>query len=407
MATRLTREQLHALVWKKPMTRLAAELGLSDVGLRKACHRHDVPTPPAGWWAKRAYGKATPIPPLPTTRPAEEVVSVQGGPAEAVELSTARAAVRERLELTTAEPARSPIVEHTFARLEKLKSGRDELKRLAGPGLVTVAVRPSSRERAAQLLRALIAATTSAGIELAKVDGESAAFRCDGETVGFELVEVPDRVEHVATAKELAAVEKWTREREERHAKYGYWADYGRPYVPKWEDQYNGRLAIRLEAVRARSDDDWWGKQVTRTFTDTRTRDVLKLVPRMVEAVAVIAAAKRSNRALAERQRIAAEEAARRRAEEERRRQLEERQGKLLDQLVIERTEVDRLAALVGALRATSGDDPPPRVARLLGWAASRLAAAEGRLAAGALEERLAKAGLFGDDAEPVARGVM
>src|SRR5690242_7626806 len=65
MPTRLTRRQLYELVWDQPMTKLASQFGLSDVGLRKICQKHRVPTPPAGHWAKKAYGKRVTTRPLP------------------------------------------------------------------------------------------------------------------------------------------------------------------------------------------------------------------------------------------------------------------------------------------------------------------------------------------------------
>ena len=398
MSARLTRQQLHTLAWQKPMIHLAAELGLSDVGLRKACHRHDVPTPPAGWWAKQAHGKATRIAPLPKTRPADELVRVQGYAGETARLSTVRAAARARLDRGGAgEIGPDPIVERTIARLDKAKVGRDGLKRVAGAGLVSIAVRPESEARAAQLLRDLVAAATRAGMALAK-SGGGAAFRCDGETVSVELFEAPDQVEHVATETELAAVAKWKREREEKHRKYGYWFDYGEPRIPKWEQQYNGRLAVRLEAVRARSEEDWWGRVVTRTFADSRTRDGFKMVPRAVEAVAAIAAAKQANRALDERRRVAAEEAARRREEEERRRQIEQQRTTVLDQLLGERDAADRLATFVASLRQGSDHARSPRVARLLDWAERRLAGNEQQLSPAVLEQRLEQFGLFGEE---------
>lgn len=43
-----TRRELYDLVWSKPMRDLAAELGISDVGLAKVCDRHRVPKPERG-----------------------------------------------------------------------------------------------------------------------------------------------------------------------------------------------------------------------------------------------------------------------------------------------------------------------------------------------------------------------
>ena len=47
------------------MRTLAAEFGLSDVGLAKICKKCDIPRPPVGYWAKKAFGKADPRPELP------------------------------------------------------------------------------------------------------------------------------------------------------------------------------------------------------------------------------------------------------------------------------------------------------------------------------------------------------
>jgi len=41
------------------MTKVAEDLGISDVALKKICDKHRVPTPPRGYWAKRDAGKPT------------------------------------------------------------------------------------------------------------------------------------------------------------------------------------------------------------------------------------------------------------------------------------------------------------------------------------------------------------
>lgn len=64
----LTREELYALVWAKPVAQAAKDWGLSDVGLAKLCRRHCVPLPYRGFWARKAAGQ-TPKPiPLPPAR---------------------------------------------------------------------------------------------------------------------------------------------------------------------------------------------------------------------------------------------------------------------------------------------------------------------------------------------------
>jgi hypothetical protein len=53
----ISRRDLHDLVWREPMTRLAKKYGLSDVGLAKLLTKHDIPRPPRGYWAKLQFGK--------------------------------------------------------------------------------------------------------------------------------------------------------------------------------------------------------------------------------------------------------------------------------------------------------------------------------------------------------------
>ncbi|WP_209599732.1 hypothetical protein [Ruegeria sp. HKCCSA071] len=61
----ISREELFELVWRKPMTKLAGEFGLSDQGLSKICARHAIPKPPRGYWAKLEAGKEVQINELP------------------------------------------------------------------------------------------------------------------------------------------------------------------------------------------------------------------------------------------------------------------------------------------------------------------------------------------------------
>jgi hypothetical protein len=59
MAKRLSRKELYELVWSEPLKILAPRFGISDVALKMACGRAEVPTPGLGHWAKKAAGKGT------------------------------------------------------------------------------------------------------------------------------------------------------------------------------------------------------------------------------------------------------------------------------------------------------------------------------------------------------------
>jgi hypothetical protein len=64
----LTRQTLYDLVWSKPMSDLARDFNMSDVGLAKRCRAVDVPIPYRGYWARKAAGQEPERIPLPKYR---------------------------------------------------------------------------------------------------------------------------------------------------------------------------------------------------------------------------------------------------------------------------------------------------------------------------------------------------
>jgi hypothetical protein len=74
-----TRSELYELVWSKPMRTLGKELGISDVGLKKVCRRHGIPTPPQEYWNKKAAGhnvRQLPLP--PSSDPRHDRIHIEG-----------------------------------------------------------------------------------------------------------------------------------------------------------------------------------------------------------------------------------------------------------------------------------------------------------------------------------------
>ena len=67
----VTRESLYELVWSQPMTKIAAELGVSGSYLARVCAALRVPRPERGYWAKAQVGKAKTAPALPASRPGD------------------------------------------------------------------------------------------------------------------------------------------------------------------------------------------------------------------------------------------------------------------------------------------------------------------------------------------------
>ena len=91
----MRRSELYEKVWNKPMIRLARELGISDVGLAKACRRHSVPVPPRGYWNKVQAGQNPPKTPL---LPPERNVAVDFATTDPEERARQQAAAQQQKE---------------------------------------------------------------------------------------------------------------------------------------------------------------------------------------------------------------------------------------------------------------------------------------------------------------------
>jgi hypothetical protein len=61
----LSREDLYELAWSKPISELAKDFGISDVGLAKRCKRLGIPLPGRGYWARVDAGQTPYRPKLP------------------------------------------------------------------------------------------------------------------------------------------------------------------------------------------------------------------------------------------------------------------------------------------------------------------------------------------------------
>ena len=70
----VTREELYALVWSQPMTKIAERFEVSGSYMARVCSSLKVPRPERGYWAKLAFGKAPPKRELPDAQPGDPLV---------------------------------------------------------------------------------------------------------------------------------------------------------------------------------------------------------------------------------------------------------------------------------------------------------------------------------------------
>lgn len=117
----MSRQELYDLVWSKPMRDAAATIPMSDVGLKKACRRHNVPVPPRGYWNKVRAGHRMPA--RPALPPPVEGQRTEFEPFAPAPLHGAALASLQRAERKSREPDERPSPEAKQASSKRRSLG--------------------------------------------------------------------------------------------------------------------------------------------------------------------------------------------------------------------------------------------------------------------------------------------
>jgi hypothetical protein len=164
-----TRHQLYELVWEKPVREIAADIGISDVGLAKACRRLRIPLPGRGYWAKVAAGhKLSRIPLTSSPNTPSEVSFAPVERKEASEVATKIEAVAQTLpsiELSTLSSPH-PLTKAVRAAFRKQRPDRQGLISAAPVSGLAVSVFPSTTERALVIVDTLLVALLRRGLKV-------------------------------------------------------------------------------------------------------------------------------------------------------------------------------------------------------------------------------------------------
>lgn len=231
--TKLSREQLHALVWEKPLRTVAKEFGISDVGLSKICKRHGVPTPPQGHWTRVQMGRQVAKGVLPPAAEGQsDEINIMGG-ASPISVEQSRDDLcppgeeERRNQLIARETqAEFSIVVREYpkalhpmaAQVQKvLKAQKPDdygCVRCSEPSLPNVRVTPESAPRAVALVDALARAADARGFRW-KSGGDQrwnsvASIVIEDINFSMEIYEVVERRPHELTSDERARKAKGT-----------------------------------------------------------------------------------------------------------------------------------------------------------------------------------------------------
>ena len=189
-----TRNQLYEAIWSKPCVKLAAELGISDVGLAKTCRRMGIPRPPRGYWARVEAGEKLKREPLPAAKPGQSsqvTFEVAANVARREEwaannlLTAARAIQCEAVELPPEGSELHPIAEKHRQVLLKAKPGELGFVSVRGKNLFGC-------ELSAAMIPRLVRAVQAIICELEDRDYEFEAG--DSEYEGLQIIRDEDHV---------------------------------------------------------------------------------------------------------------------------------------------------------------------------------------------------------------------
>jgi len=345
----LNRKDLYEKVWKEPMSRIAPQYGISDVGLKKICRKLDIPTPPRGYWVRLQFGQKverTPLPKLKEGTPS--IYELQGGQidekvqtfwTEVTEIIAKEKALATGIKIPKILSSPHPLIRETKGVLSKAKQDDFGVLRPWRKRYLDIRVSPENLNRALRIMQALIKAFESRGFPVSiKNNGDgypSTYIKIFGEEIKFALKEKVSRSEHVPTEKE-----------QQEKRKHGFLYD-----IQRWDFTPTGKFTLLI---------DDWGNGQRKQWSDGRTQTVEGLLHSFLIGVVKYADVERQERELREEEQQQWEEERRLRAELERRRRAEEERLQDLEHQTLQWAKSQQLRAYIKEVEKVASRRPKP-----------------------------------------------
>jgi hypothetical protein len=303
---KITREELYERIWKMPATKLAKELGISDVALAKICRKLNVPKPGPGHWRLVQLGWEIERPALPAlgkNAAVEAIIDPEAHRTGRSDLAGVGADGKQKPQFEVVPvPETLHGAHHLISRMKRLL----EAEKPGWGGIVEVPWRLSVMEisvsraqtgRALRLMDALVKALERRGATFEKSDErEFMHLKIGEEYVKIGLKELVDKTEREPRDEQERQSWSWKRD--------------------KWEFRATGKFEFRIFASEP--------KGARRSWSDCTRHRLDDKLGEIVETLFITAEGeKRARLAREERQRQWEEKW--RRQEEERRRQEEAR----------------------------------------------------------------------------------
>jgi len=200
----LPREELYELIWSKPATTLAKELGISDVGLGKICKRMEVPKPTLGYWRKVEVGGRLPRKPtLKKLSPkGKQQVTIYPTAPESKPMQTIRAAETIPFPDELTDPHR--LTKRTLSSFNKAKTDERGILLSRNKIHLDIHVTQDCLDRACLIMDTLIKEMESRGFKVLTIGDRplKTVVEVDGERIEISLDERVRRTDHKLTVEE-------------------------------------------------------------------------------------------------------------------------------------------------------------------------------------------------------------
>lgn len=375
MSRELSRRELYDLVWDRPLTKIAVDLGISDVALHKICVRHRIPLPGRGYWAKLTAGKRVARTPFREIQDQNlNRITIQGDLLAVLPVKVQEARSKTRAALESAprsiEAIKTPaliasglhtLVKATHAKIASCKRPSDEFVSVTGNKHFAVTCTVGQADRVGRILDRLVTQAQAIGYLFEQSDSGMRLVAND-EKITLTLIEQNDRQAHVQTEKETAALAKWKAESELR-ARRGQWvSEWDRPRIPEWDYLPSGRLQLEL-------DKGYHYDRIRRKFSDGKRQRIEDLLDQVLTSAAMIAANEKAKREQALLRKLEYEEADRRRKEADRLERLRAKRWELLEQQMSQLEKAQRAENFILAFReANAGQELTMDCEKFLQW---------------------------------------
>lgn len=296
-----TRQQLFEKVWESPVTHVAAEIGISDVGLAKICRRMEIPLPGRGYWARRVAGYKTTVPKLGPPRPGTMLSYAtrryEGSPADAEAKSAILDQIREQassvphLEVPPALVEPHKLVRQSLAVLEKASPDQFE-ELLHKRGCLDVLAHGEGLVRALRVMDTLLKAFEEQGHTIEVTPPIPAATKY-GRTPSKTLVHIGNSAVQIGISERIRRTPLPYPESPKRRGPYDYVSRPRRQY----EYRPTGRLSLSIKNVTLPGAPERWD--------DSKDEKIEDFLNEFVASVVVAAEVQRLNVIRAEEERQA------------------------------------------------------------------------------------------------------